>query len=140
MLFSSQFFIFFFLALLFPLYYFFKSPAIRKAVLVLFSLIFYAWGEPVYVLLMIFMVAVNFLGGIIVASCRTQRSARLFLALSVAVDLAILCIFKYTAFFAESFNFVFRTSIPVPTLRMPIGISFFTFRRCRTLSTYTAAT
>ena len=128
MLFSSQFFIYFFLALLFPSYYLMKSPAAKKAILVAFSLVFYAWGEPVFIALMLFMVAFNYFGGLLVASCRTLRGARAWLAVSVGVDLVILCVFKYTGFFVESLNSVFRLSLPVPQIHMPIGISFFTFQ------------
>ncbi|MBR7032463.1 MAG: MBOAT family protein, partial [Clostridia bacterium] len=128
MVFSTPFFIFLFLALLFPCYYLLKSTAARKAVLVAFSLIFYAFGEPVLIALMLLMIAVNYLGGLLVASCRTLRGARAWLIVSVAVDLGILCVFKYSGLFVETLNSVFHIGIPVPSVRMPIGISFYTFQ------------
>ena len=128
MVFSTPFFIFFFLALLFPVYYFMKSNSARKAVLVAFSLVFYAFGEPVLIVLMLFMIAVNFLGGLLVASCRTLRGARAWLIVSVVIDLLVLCLFKYSGLFVGTINSVFHVSIPVPELRMPIGISFYTFQ------------
>ncbi len=128
MLFSSQFFIYFFMALLFPAYYIAKSTGTRIAILIAFSLVFYAWGEPVYVFLMLFMVAVNYLSGLFVGTAKTIYRARFWLILAVVVNLSILCIFKYTGFFVETINSIFRAGIPVPEIRMPIGISFFTFQ------------
>ncbi len=128
MIFSSELFVYFFMALLFPIYFLAKSNGARKIILIVFSLVFYAWGEPLYVFLMLFMVAVNYFAGLIIDSRLTVAGARIWLAVAVVIDLLILCTFKYTGLFVETFNNVFHLSVPVPDIRMPIGISFFTFQ------------
>ena len=128
MIFSSQFFVYFFMAVLFPIYFLTKSTGARKIILIVFSLVFYAWGEPLYVFLMFFMVAANYFAGLIIDSRRTLAGARAWLAVAVVIDLSILCVFKYTGLFAETVNNVFHAGLPVPNIRMPIGISFFTFQ------------
>ena len=98
MIFSSEFFVYFFMALLFPVYFLAKSTGARKIILIVFSLIFYAWGEPFYVFLMFFMVAANYFAGLIIDSRRSVAGARIWLAAAVTVDLLILCVFKYGPF------------------------------------------
>ena len=103
----------------------------RNAELLLFSLLFYAWGEPVYVLLMLAVIAVNYLAGLLIArfpaDSRPLRR-RLMLALAITADLAILGWFKYAGFFAESLNRLAGKSLPVPEIVLPIGISFYIFQ------------
>lgn len=97
----------------------------RNAVLVTFSLIFYAWGEPVYVFLMLGSVVVNYLAGRIIDSQENHRKAAL--AAGIAVNLLILGTFKYAGFFAQTLCDAGLT-VPIPKISLPIGISFYTFQ------------
>ena len=97
----------------------------RNAVLVTFSLIFYAWGEPVYVFLMLGSVVVNYLAGRIIDSQENHRKAAL--AVGIAVNLLILGTFKYAGFFAQTLCDAGLT-VPIPKISLPIGISFYTFQ------------
>ena len=97
----------------------------RNAVLVTFSLIFYAWGEPVYVFLMLGSVVVNYLAGRIIDSQEIHRKAAL--AAGIVVNLLILGTFKYAGFFAQTLCDAGLT-VPIPKISLPIGISFYTFQ------------
>ena len=97
----------------------------RNAVLVTFSLIFYAWGEPVYVFLMLSSVVVNYLAGRIIDSQEIHRKAAL--AAGIVVNLLILGTFKYAGFFAQTLCDAGLT-VPIPKISLPIGISFYTFQ------------
>lgn len=97
----------------------------RNAVLVTFSLIFYAWGEPVYVFLMLGSVVVNYLAGRIIDSQESHRKAAL--VVGIAVNLLILGTFKYAGFFAQTLCDAGLT-VPIPKISLPIGISFYTFQ------------
>ncbi len=97
----------------------------RNAVLVTFSLIFYAWGEPVYVFLMLGSVVVNYLAGRIIDSQESHRKAAL--AVGIAVNLLILGTFKYAGFFAQTLCDA-GLMVPIPKISLPIGISFYTFQ------------
>lgn len=97
----------------------------RNATLVVFSLLFYAWGEPVYVLLMIVTVLLNYLSALWMVK---SRSARKFaLCAGLTMNVLILCSFKYLGFFARSLNSI-GLDIPVPEISLPIGISFYIFQ------------
>ncbi len=100
----------------------------RNVILLVFSLIFYAWGEPVYVLLLLGMTFVNWLFSLIIDTCTDRRHAKLYLATDVAVSLLLICVFKYTGFFAENFQAVFGIPKTIPSIPLPIGISFYTFQ------------
>ena len=105
---------------------------VENAVLVVFSLIFYAWGEPVYVFLMLFCVLLNYLAGLGIG--HTQGTARKWaLAGGLAGNILILSAFKYLSFFAQQLS---ALGIPVaaPKIALPIGISFYTFSRFPTSS------
>ena len=98
----------------------------RNAALVLFSLVFYAWGEPVYVLLMLASVVVNYFVGLFIDK-NEQKRRKVALALGVAFNLAVLATFKYLSFLcAELFSL--GLPVPVPKIALPIGISFYTFQ------------
>lgn len=97
----------------------------KNMVLVVFSLIFYAWGEPVYVFLMIFSSFVNYRAGLFISSRQEHRKAAL--ATGIGVNLLILGIFKYLGFFASIFA-GFGLPLQVPQIALPIGISFYTFQ------------
>ncbi|MDE6535425.1 MAG: MBOAT family protein [Muribaculaceae bacterium] len=98
----------------------------RNLFLVIFSLIFYSWGEPVYILLMIFSVIINYISGLIIAK-ESGKWKKAALVIGVACDLAILGSFKYLGFFCGSLASI-GFPIPVPQIALPIGISFYIFQ------------
>jgi len=128
MVFSNLFFLYIFMPVLFLAYFIIKNNAYRRAVLVVFSLFFYAWGEPVYVFLMIGMVLADYLFGLLINKCISITWKSFWLVLAIILNLAVLCIYKYLGFFTETVNGIFNITIPVLQLVMPIGISFFTFQ------------
>lgn len=128
MVFSHPFFVYAFLPALAAIYYLLRSNSARRTVLVIFSLLFYGWGEPIYVFLMVLTVGLDYIFGRLIASYNDKRKRTAWLVCAVAVNLSTLAYFKYTAFAAETVNAIFRTDLPVPELVMPIGISFFTFQ------------
>jgi alginate O-acetyltransferase complex protein AlgI len=100
----------------------------RNIVLVVFSLLFYAWGEPVYVFLMVGSVAVNYLAGLWITRCPAGGVGRRFALISgLTVNVIMIGVFKYAGFIAEQLCAVGIT-VPVPTVALPIGISFYTFQ------------
>ena len=130
MVFSSILFLFRFLPLVLLLY-FLAPRKLRNAILFFVSLVFYAWGEPVYVLLMIFSTVVDYVHGRLVESLinKGQRNrAKWAVISSMIINLSLLGVFKYADFAIESFNAVFHTTIPLLQLGLPIGISFYTFQ------------
>ena len=124
MTFSSLVFICIFLPIVFILHSVIPSIKVRNLLLIVASLIFYAFGEPVYVLLMIFSALLNYLS----ARLMGKGPKKLILALAVFINIGILCVFKYTGFIFETINNAFNTAIPIPGIALPIGISFFTFQ------------
>lgn len=126
MVFSSVVFLFVFLPVVFLLYSLLPSLRLKNLFLVFASLVFYAYGEPVYVLLMLISSMMNYTLGRLVSG--EKKGRRITLALAVILNLGILCAFKYTGFFLENVNILLGLSIPVPRIDMPIGISFFTFQ------------
>ncbi len=108
--------------------YFLVPKAWRNGVLFLFSLLFYAWGEPVYVLLMLFSTALDYSCGRMVARHRGRRGAKIALLVSVCVNLGLLAVFKYSDFLIGTVNTLCGTALPQPNLPLPIGISFYTFQ------------
>lgn len=127
MLFSSIPFLYYFLPLVLAVY--FLTPArFRNAVLLLASLIFYAWGEPKYVLLMLASILSGYGFGLLQERYRGQKGAKLFCRLSVAVSLSFLLYFKYADFFLENFNAATGLGVPLLRIALPIGISFYTFQ------------
>ncbi len=130
MVFSDPVFLFFFLPAVILLTKLSPKP-MRNAVLLLFSLLFYAWGEPVYILLMIAVIVINYLAGLRLLRFPADTASgrrRLLLALAVTADLAILGVFKYTGFFAALLNTAAGLHLPVPQIVLPIGISFYIFQ------------
>ena len=128
MVFSSLVFLYIFLPLCFVFYFLTKNIKVRNAVLLVFSLAFYAYGEPKYILLMIATVLVDYLGGILVDRYRGKALSKLFMLLSVIITLSSLALFKYSDFFAQSLNSAFSLNIKSLGLALPIGISFYTFQ------------
>lgn len=127
MLFSSIPFLYYFLPIV-VLVYFLSPKALKNSVLLLASLFFYAWGEPKYVLLMIATILIGYGSGLLINAFRGRVLSRLFLWLSVLINLGFLGYFKYADFFIENFNALFGLSVPLLRLALPIGISFFTFQ------------
>lgn len=128
MVFSSLIFLFFFLPITLILYYI--SPKnIRLAILFLASLIFYAWGEPVYISLIIFSTILDYSMGILINKFSdNEKYRKLFLIISIVVNLSLLGFFKYSDFFISSVNSIFNTNFALLHLPLPIGISFYTFQ------------
>jgi alginate O-acetyltransferase complex protein AlgI len=98
---------------------------LRNITLVIFSLLFYAWGEAVYVLLMLVCVIINYFSGRMIA--RSDRHRRLWLVVGLTLDICLIGIFKYLGFFADALSEV-GIMVSVPKLALPIGISFYTFQ------------
>lgn len=119
MVFSSLLFLFFYLPAVLLVYYLVPGKW-RNLWLFAVNLVFYGWGEPVYVLLMVFSIAVNYAAGRLVTAHR--RKGRLILALNAVINLGLLFFFKYYDFLAGTFG------LPVLGLSLPIGISFYTFQ------------
>ena len=103
------------------------SFALPNAVLVVFSLFFYAWGEPVYVFLMLLSVAANYVAGLVVDGRKGGRGRRWALGVGVAFNLLVLCVFKYLGFIASQLLGL-GLSVPQPNIALPIGISVYTFQ------------
>ncbi|MBQ7040304.1 MAG: MBOAT family protein [Clostridia bacterium] len=128
MLFSSIPFLYYFLPVVLVLYLI-VPKVLKNSVLLLSSLIFYGWGEPKYVFLMIATVLFGYVFGILIERFRDKKViAKLFLTLSVLTSLAALLYFKYADFFITNFNAVTGLSMPLLKLALPIGISFYTFQ------------
>ena len=128
MLFSSITFLFLFLPVVMAVYYIVPNKA-KNVVFLIASLFFYAWGEPVYVVLMILSILFNyFCGRDIKANEEDQRKAKRSLAFAVAVNVLILGFFKYYGFILNTLNSVLPTDIPYRELPLPVGISFYTFQ------------
>ena len=127
MIFSSLFFLFVFLPVVL-IAYFVVPRRFRNLVLFVFSLVFYAWGEPVYILLMLFTAFFDYFNGAMVDRFRDRpKIAKGFLISSVIVNLALLGFFKYSGLLVTTFNSATGLSVPVPEVALPIGISFYTF-------------
>ena len=127
MVFSSTLFLFRFLPIIMILY--FLAPGRTKNVLLLLgSLFFYAWGEPVYVLLMLFSTISDYLHGMAIGKARSKGIKKVFLVSSIIVNLGVLSFFKYADFLIGTVNQVAGTQIPLLNLPLPIGISFYTFQ------------
>lgn len=128
MVFSSIPFLFFFFPV-FLIFYYLVPEKWKNYILLLFSLAFYAWGEPIYILLMIFASAVDYGNGLLMTKFGdTKRKRKMFLFFSVFINLSMLGFFKYADFFIETINQIGNFSIRPMGLGLPIGISFFTFQ------------
>ena len=126
MVFSSLVFLSIFLPAVLILYSLTRSVAIQNMLLLIASLLFYAYGEPVYVILMITTAFFNFLWALLIQNFQARR--RIFLVMAVIENLGFLGVFKYAGFLAKSLNALTGLNVPVPQLALPIGISFFTFQ------------
>lgn len=131
MVFSNLFFIYLFLPLNLILYYAVPNKTWKNVVLLLFSLFFYSWGEPVWVFLLMLTAFLDYTW----AKCieyfnltGQQRRKKIALIASLVFDLGMLGVFKYSGFVVENINLLTGLSLPVPQIALPIGISFYTFQ------------
>ena len=128
MVFADLFFLYIFLPACLLFYFVGKNIKYKNAVLIVFSLVFYAWGEPTIVLLLILSTIVNWLLGLVIDKHREDKLGKLAVAGSLVYSLGMLVIFKYLGFIVENLNFILPVDIPVPNITLPIGISFYTFQ------------
>ena len=127
MLFSSVTFLYYFLPAV-VLLYFLAPWKLKNAILLVFSLGFYGWGEPKLLFLMIFTILMFYACGLLIGASRTQKGKKLWLTVSIVISIGLLAIFKYADFFIDSFNAVTGLSVPLLRLALPVGISFYTFQ------------
>ena len=123
MVFSSLLFLFYFLAPVLSIY-FVIPKAYKNAFLFLVSLFFYAWGEPVYVFLMLFSALFNYFSGFVIE----KYKSRVALILNCTINIGLLILFKYADFFTVGINSLLGANLPLLKLSLPIGISFYTFQ------------
>lgn len=128
MVFSSILFLFRFLPVFF-ICYFAAPERMRNLILFFGSLIFYAWGEPVYVILMLFSTISDYVHGLCIEKFREKKGvARALLVSSIVINLGLLGFFKYADFFIDTVNLITHAQIASPQVPLPIGISFYTFQ------------
>lgn len=133
MVFSSIPFLYYFLPCFFVLYYVMPKKC-RNVILVLSSLIFYGWGEPIYIVLMLASILISYVFGLFIAMAKSvessprNTSAKIFLLLGILIHVGILLYFKYTDFAISSVNNLFPVDIPLRKIALPLGISFYTFQ------------
>ena len=126
MLFSSIPFLYYFLPVVLILY-FIVPKKLKNTVFLITSLVFYGWGEPKYVILMIASILIGYVSGLLIEAF-SQKTAKIILGISVAINLGFLGYFKYADFFIDNFNSVTGLSVPFLRIALPIGISFYTFQ------------
>lgn len=127
MVFSSMTFLWLFLPLVFVLSLIIRRPRLQNYLLLIFSLLFYAWGEPVYLFLMLFSILMNWTFGLLIEKSAAHK--KLFLVLDIIGNLGLLGYFKYTNFILDTIRRLLPSaSVPVTHIALPIGISFFTFQ------------
>ena len=129
MVFSSVIFLFWYLPAVLAVYYLIPRKY-RNLWLFAVNLVFYGWGEPVYIFLMLFSVAINYVSGRLIALWRQDRpkKAKAALIVNTAVNLLLLIVFKYSDLLVSTFNSLFGAGVRAPGLALPIGISFYTFQ------------
>lgn len=127
MLFSSIPFLFYFLPAVILLYYA-VPKGFKNTVLFLSSLFFYGWGEPRYLIFLLFSITSAYFFGILIERYRGERRSGIFLTVSVFISLGLLGYCKYTDFFIENIHLITGLSVPILQISLPIGISFYTFQ------------
>jgi len=128
MVFASLTFLYIFLPITLALYYLIPSRSYKNTVLIFASLIFYAWGEPVWVILLLISATADYIHGRIIAANRGKWQSTAALISSVIINLGLLAVFKYSSMAVESVNALLGLSFRVPRFALPIGISFYTFQ------------
>ncbi|MEH7392324.1 MBOAT family O-acyltransferase [Bacillus sp. JJ1474] len=128
MVFSSLTFLFIFLPIVLVLYY--CSPRrFKNLLLFLTSLFFYAWGEPIYIVIILFSTLMDYTFGLLLGSTKFSSTGRkVIVVISIILNLSLLSFFKYVNFLIENINILLGTSFPLTELALPIGISFYTFQ------------
>ena len=130
MVFSSAVFLFIFLPIVLTVYYIIPRK-FKNLVLLIASLVFYAWGEPIYILIMLFSTVFDYGNGLLLEHFeKTGKNSlrKLILVLSVMVNLGLLCFFKYTDFAIKTVNSLTGMGLQLMHIALPIGISFYTFQ------------
>ena len=127
MLFSSMTFVYMFLPLV-CLSYILVRRELKNYVLLVSSIIFYAWGEPRYLAIMLLTILVNYIGAYYISRSKKEKHRKFLLALTILLDLSFLFYFKYFNFFVENINQFFSQNLNFIKVVMPIGISFYTFQ------------
>lgn len=128
MVFSSLVFIFVFLPINLILYYIVPSRTWKNAILILSSLIFYGWGEPVWITLLLFSSFIDYIHGLIAEKYYRRWQSKAALISSLVLNLSLLVTFKYAGMIVESINSLFHLSLQFKGFSLPIGISFYTFQ------------
>lgn len=128
MIFSSLIFLYLFLPVCLLCYALVKPLKGKNAVLIVFSLIFYAWGEPVRILYLLLSAVINYFVGRGIGWAKEEKTQKLILAGGLVFDIGMIAVFKYSGFLAENVNALFRANIPVPEIVSMVGISFYTFQ------------
>jgi len=130
MVFSSPIFLFVFLPLTLAGYYLIQK-SLRNVFLLVMSLVFYAWGEPKFIPVMLLSIVNNYLMGLWISLCKQKYSPcmqKLATGIAICINIGILVYYKYFDFLLVSVNSVLNTHIPLRNIALPIGISFFTFQ------------
>lgn len=127
MLFSSIPFIYYFLPIVLIAYYI-VPRTLKNMVLLLASLVFYAWGEPTYVFIMLISITIGYIAGILIEKFQNTIWAKLTLIVSIGISFGFLAYFKYANFFVQNISHATGISLPVLKVALPIGISFYTFQ------------
>jgi len=129
MVFSSYSFLFLFLPILLIFYFSIKNRTYRNLILFIFSLFFYAWGEPRFIILMIFSIINDYIHAILIEKNRKKINvSKILLFSSIFINVGLLAVFKYSGFIVNNFNAIFNLGIENPNILLPIGISFYTFQ------------
>lgn len=128
MLFSSITFLFYFLPIVFIVYYMVPDK-FKNLILLIASMIFYAWGGLLYFPLLIISIIINYIFGIKIEKYKfNKKEKKKILIYSIIFNILFLGVFKYSNFVIDNINILFNTSISIPTIPLPIGISFYTFQ------------
>ncbi len=127
MLFSSLTFLFLFLPFVIFIYFLAKDKY-KNIVLLIFSLLFYSWGEPKYIFFMILSIIINYELALFIDKYRNRKRKKLFFLFSIIFNIGLLFIFKYASFFTTNINQLFKINLPIFSFSLPIGISFYTFQ------------
>lgn len=126
MLFSSLLFIFFFLPI-FLLIYYLVPFKFKNIILLIFSLVFYAWGEPKYIFLLIFVTLLNYICGLLIDKNKNKKTRKYIMIICVILNISLLCFFKYTNFIIDNLNSL-GLNFNVINIALPLGISFYIFQ------------
>lgn len=136
MVFSSLIFLYAFLPIVLLGNFLIKPIKFKNIFLMIASLMFYSWGEPVWVILLLISALVDYVISNAIEESRVatrrfkvnEKTGKILLLTSIAINLGFLIIFKYSGFFIENLNLLFHISLPIPQFNLPIGISFYTFQ------------